>query len=52
MLGHGHNDKNEYFCPNCGNKLEITKDTYNKTIKICPICNKSFSKQEEYQDEM
>lgn len=52
MLGHGHNDKNEYFCPNCGNKLEITKDTCNKTIKKCPICHKSFSLQEEYQDEM
>lgn len=52
MLGHGHNDKDEYFCPNCGNKLEITKDTCNKTIKKCPICHKSFSLQEEYQDEM
>lgn len=28
MLGHGHNDKNMFFCPDCSSQLLITKDEH------------------------
>ena len=34
MLGHGHNDKNMFFCPDCGCQILITKDEHNNEIKI------------------
>lgn len=42
MLGNGHNDKNIFFCPNCGSQISITKDEHNSEIKMCPHCQKRF----------
>lgn len=42
MLGKGHNDKNIFFCPNCGSQILITKDEHNSEIKMCPHCQKRF----------
>lgn len=44
MLGHGHNDKGEYFCPNCGGPLEIVMDEhYGVERRGCPRCHKVFA---------
>lgn len=43
MLGHGHNDKNMFFCPDCGSQLLITKDEHDNEIKICPHCKRDFN---------
>ena len=43
MLGHGHNDKNMFFCPDCGCQILITKDEHNNEIKICPHCKRDFN---------
>ena len=39
--GHGHNDKGEYFCPQCGTPLEdvVEQDEHKKG---CPNCHKLF----------
>ena len=42
MLGNGHNDKNIFFCPNCGSQILITKDEHNSEIKMCPHCQRRF----------
>lgn len=39
--GHGHNDKGEYFCPQCGTPLENVEEQ-NKRKKGCPNCHKLF----------
>ena len=43
MLGQGHNDKNIFFCPDCGCQILITKDEHNNEIKICPHCKRDFN---------
>ena len=44
MLGHGHNDKGEYFCPDCGGPIEFVMDErYGEEIRDCPQCHKSFT---------
>lgn len=44
MLGHGHNDKGEYFCPDCGGPLEIVMDEhYGVERRGCPRCHKVFT---------
>ena len=43
MLKHGHNDKGEYFCPNCGGPIEFVMDEhYGKEKPCCPRCHKEF----------
>lgn len=43
MLGHGHNDKGEYFCPICGGPIEIIVDEhYGEKKRCCPRCHKIF----------
>ena len=43
MLKHGHNDKGEYFCPNCGGQIEFVMDEhYGQERRVCPICRKVF----------
>lgn len=42
MLGNGHNDKNIFFCSNCGSQILITKDEHNSEIKMCPHCQRRF----------
>ncbi len=43
MLGQGHNDKNIFFCPDCGCQILITKDEHNNEIKIYPHCKRDFN---------
>lgn len=44
MLGHGHNDKGEYFCPDCGGPIEFVMDErYGKERRGCPRCHKFFA---------
>lgn len=43
MLGHGHNDKGEYFCPECGGPIEIiVGEPYDEKRRDCPNCHKIF----------
>ena len=43
MLGHGHNDKGEYFCPDCGGPIEFLMDEHSGEKKRgCPRCHKVF----------
>lgn len=43
MLGHGHNDKGEYFCPICGGPIEfIVDEHYGKKRRGCPRCHTEF----------
>lgn len=43
MLGHGHNDKGEYFCPECGGPIEIVMyERYGEKRRGCPRCHKFF----------
>ena len=37
-MGHGHNNKGYFFCPDCGTRLKL----YEKDYFICPFCKKSF----------
>lgn len=44
MLGHGHNDKGEYFCPDCGGPIEFVMDEhYGEERRGCPRCHKFFT---------
>ena len=44
MLGDGHNDKGEYFCPDCGGPIKFVMDErYGEEIRYCPQCHKSFT---------
>ena len=38
-LGLGHNNKGDYFCPNCGTHLEIIQDEH---CGYCPSCQKKI----------
>lgn len=42
MLGRGHNDKGEYFCPNCGHQIELKQDERGYYFRFCPVCNTSW----------
>ena len=42
MLGRGHNDKDEYFCPSCGANIEIKEDEHGLCYKSCSSCNKKI----------
>lgn len=43
MLGHGHNDKGEYFCPDCGGPIGFFMDEhYGEERRGCPRCHKVF----------
>lgn len=38
-LGHGHNDKEEYFCPKCGGEIATVRDEHTDRIaKVCQVC--------------
>ena len=43
-LGHGHNDKGEYFCPQCGNPIELITGEDGKTLRVCRTCNRNFGR--------
>lgn len=42
MLGHGHNDKGDYFCPDCGNHIEMVQDGHGDFFPGCPSCHKNY----------
>lgn len=42
MLGHGHNDKGEFFCPKCGSPIEIIKDEHGIEFRRCLSCKESL----------
>lgn len=42
-LGHGHNDKNKYFCPKCGGEIKTVRDEHtDKIAKVCQVCRAVF----------
>ena len=41
-MGHGHNDKGEYFCPQCGGAIIKIKDEHDNIRIICKDCGKNF----------
>lgn len=43
-LGHGHNNKGEYFCPKCGGNITIVHDehTTNRIAKVCQVCRSVY----------
>ena len=43
--GHGHNDKGEYFCPQCSNPIQIIDDGHGNTFRGCLECNINFDDQ-------
>lgn len=44
QLGHGHNDKDEYFCPKCGGDIEIVYDDhYDRYVKVCQKCHAVYT---------
>lgn len=47
--GHGHNDKGEYFCPQCGNPIEMLQDENGTYYKGCRTCNRNFDREEEQE---
>ena len=42
MLGKGHNDKQEFFCYQCGTLLEEVRVNHDKKT-ICPNCQKDYT---------
>lgn len=48
--GQGHNDKDIYFCPQCGSQIEIIKDENGSFYKGCRNCKRNFDKEAEEQD--
>ena len=61
--GKGHNNKNIFFCPNCGTQLgdiivedkvrldDGTEDIIQSTVFGCPQCNRTYEKElEKYRD--
>ena len=61
--GKGHNNKNIFFCPNCGTQLgdiivedkvrldDGTEDIIQSTVFGCPHCNRSYEKElKKYRD--
>ena len=45
MLGHGHNDKGDYFCPNCGTHIEMVQDEHGNYFRGCPTCHQKFNEK-------
>lgn len=43
LRGKGHNDKNMYYCPNCGSKLNETERENNEYY--CPKCGNTYSRK-------
>lgn len=37
--GHGHNDKGEYFCSQCGNLIQRVDNEHGNISRWCPKCN-------------
>ena len=50
LRGHGHNDKGQYFCPQCGGPIEILTDEEGNTYKGCKTCMRNFDKEGEEKD--
>jgi len=48
--GHGHNDKKEFFCPTCGNPIEMITEENGNTYKGCKTCKRNFDKEAEEKD--
>lgn len=42
MIGHGHNDKGDYFCPDCGSRIEMRQDDHGNYYNVCSLCHKRF----------
>lgn len=42
-MGHGHNNKNEYFCPHCGGEVIDIKDDHSNIRKICSGCGSIYN---------
>lgn len=40
--GHGHNDKGEFFCPDCGHQIETVEDEHGGLYSWCPNCHKNY----------
>ena len=47
--GKGHNDKGEYFCPQCGNPIELIQDENGTYYKGCRTCKRNFDLEEEQE---
>lgn len=45
--GNGHNDKGIYFCPTCGNPIEMITEENGNTYKGCRICKRNFDREAE-----
>jgi len=41
--GQGHNDKGEYFCPQCGGLIVDKIDEQGYNHRVCQGCGTSFS---------
>lgn len=42
-LGHGHNNKNKYFCPNCGGEIIEIENEHGNISKMCKDCGCNFT---------
>lgn len=42
MRGKGHNDKNVYFCPQCGSRIVLYQDEHGDFHHGCPQCRKTY----------
>lgn len=40
--GHGHNDKGEYFCPQCGGEIIDVVDEHDYNHRMCKECGMSY----------
>lgn len=41
-LGKGHNDKKQYYCPNCGGPIEEVKDEHGNLHTRCKKCKREY----------
>lgn len=49
-LGHGHNDKDQFFCPECGGEVVTVKDDHTERYaRKCTQCNKLFPDAIDYR---
>ena len=44
--GHGHNDKGEYFCPQCGGEIIDVIDEHEYKHRMCKECSKYYDEQQ------
>lgn len=44
--GHGHNDKGEYFCPQCGGEIIDVVDEHDYNHRMCKECGKYYDEQQ------